>query len=137
MNLKPNLIGINGLNINQINTLQTTLDLKAPQLTTYTKLENDTLLNLKQPNIGINGLNINQINTLQTTLDLKALQSTTYTKTEGDAKLLLKVTETDLDNSLSTLTAKIGGTPSGNATMTIKGDTVLNTLILESSKGTH
>ena len=104
---------------------------------TYNKIETDNLLNLKQILIGINELNINQINTLQTTLDLKAPKLTTYTKTENDAQLLLKVNKTDLANNLSTLNAKIGGTPLVSATMNIKGDTVLNTLILESSKGTQ
>ena len=98
--LKQQLIGLNGLNINQINTLQSSLYskiasnlvytklesdanyytksaidslllLEANQLTTYSEIENDSLLALKQNVIAINGLNINQINTLQASLDLK------------------------------------------------------------------
>ena len=86
--------------------------LKANQLTTYTKTENDA------------------------SLLLKANQLTTYTKTENDTALNLKVTKTDLATNLTTLTAKIGTGVTTIATLSIRGDSVTETLIVASTKGT-
>ena len=93
LNLKQNVIGINTLNINQINMLQTNLDSRALITNIYTQTETDagfytksaitSLLNLKQNVIGINSLNINQTLNLQTNLDSRALITSVYTKTEN------------------------------------------------------
>ena len=117
LNLKQNVLGLNSININQVNLLQSTLDdkiainlvyskleidsnyytqtinnalllLRADLATTYTKKSVDTLLNLKA----------NQLTTYSkiendAQLLLKANQSTTYTKTENDDLLLLKANQ--------------------------------------------
>ena len=67
LNLKQNLIAIGGLNINQVSTLQTNLDLRALITNVYTKTESDA------------------------SLLLKANQSSTYTKTEDDRQISQQV----------------------------------------------
>ena len=69
--------------------------------------------------IPINGLNINQINTLQTNLDILVNS---------------KVQKTVLATSLTTLAIKVGA-PTDLATVSIKGDTLQDTLTLASTKG--
>lgn len=65
--------------------LQTALDSKAPQATTYSKTEVNSALAGKS-NIG-HGHSIADTTGLQTALDAKAPQNTTYTKTEVDTAL--------------------------------------------------
>jgi hypothetical protein len=91
--------------IDAVANLQTALDAKADQTTTYSKTEVDTALAGKAAASHTHA--IADVTNLQSNLDLKADQLTTYTKSEVDTALAAKpdstntYTKTEVDTALS------------------------------------
>lgn len=86
----PSATFANTLAVNNID-VETAINAKANQATTYTKTETDTLLGAKASTTFVT-----------TELDKKANQSTTYTKTETDTLLDNKANSTDVTLQLAT-----------------------------------